>query len=51
MKRALIFISLLLFAATAAFAQAAATGSNAKPLPTIAEKTAGMEKLPGFFNY
>src|SRR5579864_1963725 len=51
MKRALVLILVLLAAATIALAQANAPGSTAKPLPSISEKTAGMEKLAGFFPY
>ena len=51
MNRALFCISALILAATPAAAQAAAPNSNPKPLPGIAEKTAGMERLPGFFNF
>jgi hypothetical protein len=51
MKRALIWISVFILSATVALAQATALSANPKPLPTITEKTSGMQKFPGFFNY
>ncbi|HKW87559.1 MAG TPA: zinc-dependent metalloprotease [Candidatus Acidoferrales bacterium] len=51
MKRALILVSVLLIGASVTSAQSAAPSSTPKQFPTIAEKTAGMEKLSGFFNY
>ena len=52
MKRALIFVSLfLVVTALPAVAQNAKTNDEAKPLPGIDQKTAGMQKLPGFFTY
>ncbi|MHB8753772.1 MAG: zinc-dependent metalloprotease [Candidatus Acidiferrales bacterium] len=52
MKRALIFVSLFLaLAAMPAAAQNAAAPVQQKPLPGIEQKTAGMQKLPGFFTY
>lgn len=50
MKSAFLCISVLVMTA-AASAQTGAANSSPKPLPTIAEKAAGMEKLSGFFNY
>src|SRR5690348_12349490 len=50
MKSAFLCISVLVMTA-AASAQTGAVNSSPKPLPTIAEKAAGMEKLSGFFNY
>lgn len=50
MKRALILVWLFLaLAAMPAAAQNAA--AQQKPLPGIEQKTAGMQKLPGFFTY
>ncbi|HEV2615150.1 MAG TPA: zinc-dependent metalloprotease [Candidatus Acidoferrales bacterium] len=52
MKRALILVSLFLFAtALPAAAQDMKTNAEAKPLPSIEQKTANMEKMPGFFTY
>src|SRR5487761_1049997 len=52
MKRALIFVSIIFaLAAMPAAAQKAAAQTEAKPLPSIDQKTAGMQKLPGFFTY
>ena len=52
MKRALILVSLFL-AFTSMPAAAGTTAANAeeKPLPGIAQKTADMQKMPGFFTY
>jgi hypothetical protein len=50
MKRAFVIFPVLL-AATLALAQAGAPGANLKPLPSVSEKTAGMEKHAGFFPY
>jgi len=52
MKRALILVSLFL-AFTAMPAAAGTTAANAeeKQLPGIAQKTADMQKMPGFFTY
>ncbi|HKV28851.1 MAG TPA: DUF5117 domain-containing protein, partial [Candidatus Acidoferrales bacterium] len=52
MKRALILASLI-FIATAlpAAAQDVKANAEAKPLPGIEQKIAGMQKLPGFFTY
>ena len=50
MKRALIICTLLCAIATVGNVQGAtARNASPKPLPTIAEKTKGMEKFPGFF--
>ncbi|HEV2289241.1 MAG TPA: zinc-dependent metalloprotease [Candidatus Acidoferrales bacterium] len=50
MKRALILCSLFLFVfAIPAAKRSAAQGAQEKALPSIEEKTAGMEKMPGFF--
>src|SRR6185437_4141914 len=51
MKRALIFALLFFIAATSAVAQNGAAQMEAKPLPSIEQKTANMEKMPGFFTY
>ncbi|MGB7023227.1 MAG: zinc-dependent metalloprotease [Candidatus Acidiferrales bacterium] len=52
MKRALIFVSLFfMFAVLPAVAQNTKTKDEAKPLPSIDQKTTGMPKLPGFFTY
>ncbi|HVA17932.1 MAG TPA: DUF5117 domain-containing protein, partial [Candidatus Dormibacteraeota bacterium] len=52
MKRALIFVSLIFAsAAMPAAAQKATAPVQPKPLPGIAQKTAGMQKVPGFFTY
>ncbi|HEV2314888.1 MAG TPA: zinc-dependent metalloprotease [Candidatus Acidoferrales bacterium] len=52
MKRAMIFVSLFFMAAVLpAVAQNAKTNDEAKPLPSIEQKIAGMQKLPGFFTY
>jgi hypothetical protein len=51
MKRALILISAFMAAATISLAQASAPSTNPEPLPGISEKTAGMQKFPGLFNY
>jgi uncharacterized protein DUF4953/uncharacterized protein DUF5117 len=51
MKR-LLGLILLLFCTPMIFADRNCAASAAdKPLPSIAEKTAGMEKMPGFFTY
>ena len=52
MKTWLILILALLFAAPGSFAaQGSQSKTDEKPLPSIAQKTAGMEKFPGFFTY
>ncbi|HVA16629.1 MAG TPA: hypothetical protein VMV59_02835, partial [Candidatus Dormibacteraeota bacterium] len=52
MKRVPI-LTLLFFIATAlpAATQNRAAKTEEKPLPSIEQKVAGMEKLPGFFTY
>jgi hypothetical protein len=51
MKRLLGFI-LVLFCTSTIFARGNfAAPAQDKPLSSIAEKTAGMEKMPGFFTY
>src|SRR5882724_3000374 len=49
MKRLITLLSILLFFSSALLAQSR-INSEAKP-PTIAEKTAGMEKFPGYFPF
>lgn len=52
MKRALILVSLVLaLASMPAAAGTTAANAEEKPLPGIAQKTAGMQKMPGFFTY
>jgi Met-zincin/Domain of unknown function (DUF5117) len=52
MKRALIFVAIFFMtAATAVAGQNNASRAEEKPLPSIEQKTAGMEKMPGFFTY
>ncbi len=53
MRRATLLIAIVLIAATlSAQAQKPPVGADApKPLPTIAEKTEGMQKFPGYFNF
>jgi hypothetical protein len=52
MRRILIVCSLLLFVSTIPFASRSfAQGEEEKPLPSIDQKTAGMEKMPGFLAY
>src|SRR5579864_368983 len=52
MKRAMILASLFLIATVLPVAaQNMKTDSEAKPLPSIDQKTTGLQKLPGFFTY
>ncbi|MGH9864544.1 MAG: DUF5117 domain-containing protein, partial [Candidatus Acidiferrales bacterium] len=52
MKRALIFVTLFLIAtALPTAAQNSKADAEAKPLPGIDQKIAGMQKMPGFFTY
>lgn len=52
MKRALILCSFFfLMGGMAAIARSAAPSAPEKELPSIEQKTAGMEKVPGFFTY
>jgi Met-zincin/Domain of unknown function (DUF5117) len=50
MKRAVVVFVLLLFA-TLAHAQGPSAETQMKAPPSIAQKTAGMQKFPGFFTY
>lgn len=51
MKRALGVCLAVLGISLIPFASHSAARADEKPLPSIAEKTANMEKLPGFFTY
>jgi hypothetical protein len=52
MKRILTVCSVLLFVTTIPIvSRSSAQGDEGKPLPTINQKTAGMEKMPGFLTY
>ncbi|MGH9711204.1 MAG: hypothetical protein ACRD37_11730, partial [Candidatus Acidiferrales bacterium] len=52
MKRYMILTSLfLILAAMPAAAQDTAANTGVKPLPSIDQKIAGMQKMPGFFTY
>jgi len=51
MKRAMIASLLLPFFAVIAFAQNPSSETQMKVPPSIEQKTAGMQKFPGFFTY
>jgi len=51
MKRAFILFALSLILAAVAVAQNSSQEVHAKTLPTIEQKTASMQKSPGFFTY
>jgi hypothetical protein len=51
MKRAFLSFAALVFATSASAQQAPRVAEAPKSLPTIAEKAAGMERFPGYFNF
>ncbi len=50
-RRFCVFLSFLAIASAPLCAQRGASGEGAKPIPTIAEKTTGMEAFPGYFDF
>src|SRR3954447_10962229 len=49
MRRFSFLLTIIFIAAAITFAQPKSTADTTKPFPSIAEKVAGMRKLPGYF--